>query len=148
MASPHVAGAAALYLSANPSATPAAVVGALTSNATLNALSNLGAGTPNRLLYVGFMGGGNPPPPPPPGGPVASFTKTCSSLTCTFTSTSTGSPTTTTWNFGDGSPTASGPTASHTFGARQNYTVTLTASNANGTSNTSQTVACNPKKCQ
>jgi serine protease len=70
MASPHVAGAAALYLSANPSATPAQVTAALTNNATPNRISNA-SGSPNKLLNVSFIGSGgggdDPPPPPPPG---------------------------------------------------------------------------------
>jgi subtilisin family serine protease/subtilisin-like proprotein convertase family protein len=57
MASPHVAGAAALYLSANPTATPAQVVAALTSNATAGVLSGVN-GSPNLLLFIGFIGGG------------------------------------------------------------------------------------------
>jgi subtilisin family serine protease len=63
MATPHVAGAAAAYLSSTPSATPAQVAAALTDNATLNAISGVGNGTPNRLLYTGFIGGGGEPPP-------------------------------------------------------------------------------------
>ncbi|MFN2525120.1 MAG: S8 family serine peptidase [Actinomycetota bacterium] len=55
MASPHVAGVAALYLEANPSAGPAAVAQAITSNATPNKVSSPGSGTPNRLLYSGFI---------------------------------------------------------------------------------------------
>jgi subtilisin family serine protease/subtilisin-like proprotein convertase family protein len=64
MASPHVAGAAALYLSANPTATPAEVATALTSNATPNKVTGLPTGTPNLLLFMGFIGGqpGNQPP--------------------------------------------------------------------------------------
>lgn len=61
MATPHVTGAAAAYLSANPSATPAQVAAALTSNATLNAISGVGNGTPNKLLYTGFIGGASTP---------------------------------------------------------------------------------------
>ncbi|MBK8045777.1 MAG: S8 family peptidase [Anaerolineales bacterium] len=57
MASPHVAGAAALYLALNPNATPSAVRTALVNNATLNKVTNAGTGSPNRLLYTGFMGG-------------------------------------------------------------------------------------------
>ncbi len=64
MASPHVAGAAALYRSANPTHTPAQVMSALLSNATSGVLGNLGAGSPDLLLYTGFIG--SPPPPPPP----------------------------------------------------------------------------------
>ncbi|MET9439161.1 S8 family serine peptidase [Streptomyces sp. NPDC006610] len=62
MASPHVAGAAALYLADNPTATPAQVSGALTTAATPNVVTNPGTGSPNRLLYVG---GGTPTPPGP-----------------------------------------------------------------------------------
>jgi len=52
MAAPHVAGAAALVLAANPSYTPAQVAAALTTNATSGVVTNPGTGTPNRLLYV------------------------------------------------------------------------------------------------
>lgn len=61
MATPHVAGAAALYLAANPSASPAQVAQALTGGATLNKVTNPGTGSTNRLLYVGFIGGGTTP---------------------------------------------------------------------------------------
>ncbi len=53
MASPHVAGAAALHLAGNPSATPAQVSSALTSSATTGVVTSPGSGSPNRLLYVG-----------------------------------------------------------------------------------------------
>ncbi|GAB1646052.1 S8 family peptidase [Krasilnikovia sp. MM14-A1259] len=52
MASPHVAGAAALVLARNPSYTPAQVRDALVADATSNAVSNPGSGSPNRLLFV------------------------------------------------------------------------------------------------
>ena len=51
MAAPHVAGAAALYLQANPSAAPAAVRDALVNGSTAGAVTNAGSGSPNRLLY-------------------------------------------------------------------------------------------------
>ncbi|PZG18769.1 peptidase S8/S53 subtilisin kexin sedolisin [Micromonospora craterilacus] len=60
MASPHVAGAAALVLSANPSWTPQQVRDYLVNNATPNVITNVGTGTPNRLLYV--VNGSTPPP--------------------------------------------------------------------------------------
>lgn len=66
MASPHVAGAAALVLAAQPSLTPAQVGAAITGNATAGVLTNVGTGSPNLLLFVG-AGSGEPPPPPPPG---------------------------------------------------------------------------------
>ncbi|SMC69564.1 S8 family peptidase, partial [Lentzea albidocapillata] len=52
MASPHVAGAAALYLSANPAATPAQVRNALVGAATPNKLTDIRTGSPNLLLKV------------------------------------------------------------------------------------------------
>ena len=52
MATPHVCGAAILYLSANPGATPAAVASALASNATAGVITGVPAGTANRLLYT------------------------------------------------------------------------------------------------
>jgi subtilisin family serine protease len=52
MASPHVAGAAALVLSANPSWTPSQVTSFLVSNATTGVVTNPGSGSPNRLLFV------------------------------------------------------------------------------------------------
>jgi hypothetical protein len=51
MASPHVAGAAALYLQANHNASPATVAGALTAKATVNLVGDV-MGSPNLLLYV------------------------------------------------------------------------------------------------
>ena len=66
MASPHVAGAAALYLAANPTATPAQVVAALTGSATTGVVTDAKTGSPNLLLYT--LGGTAPPPPPPPTG--------------------------------------------------------------------------------
>lgn len=51
MAAPHAAGAAALFLEANPAATPAQVKQALVSRA-LPALSQLSTGSPNKLLTV------------------------------------------------------------------------------------------------
>ncbi|MDE8587070.1 S8 family serine peptidase [Arthrobacter sp. NQ4] len=53
MASPHVAGAAALSLSRNPQQTPAAVAAELTSTATQGTVTNVSTGTPNRLLFTG-----------------------------------------------------------------------------------------------
>jgi large repetitive protein len=54
-AAAHVAGAAALFLSAHPTASPAMVADALTGNATLGVLSRVVEPSPNRLLYVGFV---------------------------------------------------------------------------------------------
>ena len=54
MASPHVAGVAALYLSLNPGASVAAVSSALVSNGTAGVLSGAGAGSPNILLFTNY----------------------------------------------------------------------------------------------
>jgi subtilisin family serine protease len=53
MASPHVAGAAALVLGAHPSWTPKQVRDALVTDATANVVTSPGSGSPNKLLYVG-----------------------------------------------------------------------------------------------
>ncbi|MEU9705703.1 S8 family peptidase [Streptomyces sp. NPDC047981] len=54
MASPHTAGVAALYLSANPTATPAQVSTALVNNATPGKVQDPRTGSPNRLLHSLF----------------------------------------------------------------------------------------------
>ena len=55
MASPHVAGVAALYKQANPAANPTTIRNALVNNATPNVITNAGTGSPNRLLYSLFF---------------------------------------------------------------------------------------------
>ncbi|MEU6213314.1 S8 family peptidase [Streptomyces sp. NPDC047023] len=60
MATPHVVGAAALYLSQNTSSTPAQVRDALVAAATPNVVTSPGSGSPNLLLNVGE--GGTVPP--------------------------------------------------------------------------------------
>ena len=65
MASPHVAGAAAAFLSAWPAASPSAVASGVLSSATVNVVSDGGGGSPNGLLYVDpqwLPGTTNPPP--------------------------------------------------------------------------------------
>jgi subtilisin family serine protease len=52
MATPHVAGAAALYLATHTTASPATVASALSANATANRITNPGTGSPNRLLFT------------------------------------------------------------------------------------------------
>ncbi|MEU1346385.1 S8 family peptidase [Streptomyces sp. NPDC005795] len=52
MATPHVVGAAAVYLAGHPDATPAQVATALTGGATPDAISNATEGTANKLLKV------------------------------------------------------------------------------------------------
>ena len=65
MAAPHVAGAAALYLSSLPGKTPSEVATALNGNATANKVTSPGTGSPNRLLYTGFIASGPADTTPP-----------------------------------------------------------------------------------
>ncbi|GAA0584791.1 S8 family serine peptidase [Kribbella sandramycini] len=127
MAAPHVAGAAALYLSANPNATPQQVRDALVSQAQEGKVQNPGAGSPNKLLDVSKIGGGT-------GGPAASFTANCSaaSLSCSFDgSGSTGTIASYAWDFGD-SQTGTRATPSHTYAQAGTYTVKLTVTDDAG----------------
>ncbi|MFF5724392.1 S8 family serine peptidase [[Kitasatospora] papulosa] len=55
MASPHVAGAAALYKEQHPDASPQDVADALATEATPDVLTGLGAGSPDRLLHTGGL---------------------------------------------------------------------------------------------
>jgi subtilisin family serine protease len=52
MASPHVAGVAALCVERHPDSTPDRVGGCIVDNATPDRLTDVGAGSPNRLLYA------------------------------------------------------------------------------------------------
>ena len=65
MASPHVAGVAALILAANPTASPAIVTASLKAAATPNRLvsASLGTGSPNLLAYSLVTGGASEPQP-------------------------------------------------------------------------------------
>ena len=55
MATPHVAGAAALYLQKYPTVAPATVRDALVNNATSGKVTSAGTGSPNKLLYTLFL---------------------------------------------------------------------------------------------
>jgi subtilisin family serine protease len=56
MASPHVAGAVALYLERNPGAAPATVAQAVIAGATAGVVTGALSGAPNRLLYATALG--------------------------------------------------------------------------------------------
>ncbi|GAA1716203.1 hypothetical protein GCM10009745_75830 [Kribbella yunnanensis] len=62
MAAPHVAGALALRLAEQPSASPAQLKSWVLDNATTGRMTNIRSGTPNRLLYIP-----NGPTTPPTG---------------------------------------------------------------------------------
>jgi subtilisin family serine protease len=65
MATPHVAGAAALHLSANPGASPAAVRSAVVGAGTTGLVTGAGTGSPNVLLHTSPLSGGTPTTPSP-----------------------------------------------------------------------------------
>jgi subtilisin family serine protease len=70
MATPHVAGGAALYLADHPDATPAQVSAALVANGSTGKITSPGTGSPNVLLFTGTGGA----EPPPTNGPCAAST--------------------------------------------------------------------------
>jgi subtilisin family serine protease len=83
MATPHVAGVAALYLAANPALTPAQVRDAMVADSTPNKVTGAGSGSPNRLLYTGAIGAA-PTPPTTPTTPTTTPAGTPCTLTNTY----------------------------------------------------------------
>jgi len=98
MATPHVAGAVALYLADNPTATPAAVATALYSASTPNKVTNPGTGSPNRLLFTNVTVAPGTPSIANPGaqtstvGTAASLQLSASGGTAPYTFSATGLP--------------------------------------------------------
>jgi PKD repeat protein len=134
MASPHVAGAAALYLETDPTASPATVVAALTAGALTGVVGSPGTGSPNKLLNITFIAG----PPPVDNQPVAAFTWSCPTLTCALDasgSTDDGTIVSYAWDLGRfPNPTATGITVSATYPHTGPRTVTLTVTDNGGKS--------------
>jgi subtilisin family serine protease len=78
MASPHAAGAAALFLQLTPSASPATIADTIVTKATAGVVTNAGTGSPNRLLFTAPTGTPTEPPPPPPPCATTPYTGTLS----------------------------------------------------------------------
>lgn len=141
MAAPHVGGAAAMILSANPSWAPQQVRDAMVAAASPGKISNPGTGSPNALLFADWIGAGEPPPPPPPPVNEALFTTSCADKqqrVCTFSGNN-GS-----WTFSDGAPPQTGATITRTFAASSQTTVTHVV----GEFTSSVIVRCNKKNCR
>jgi subtilisin family serine protease len=67
MASPHVAGVAALYLQGNSTASAATVTAAVVNSASTSGLAGAGTGAPNNRLVNSTLSGYSPPSWPSPG---------------------------------------------------------------------------------
>ena len=154
MASPHVAGVAALYLSVNPSATPAQVSAAIVAGATPNVISGVTAGTVNLLLNSNILGIAPPPvltdtTTKTSAPPLAVFSANgCPKGACAFDasgSTAGNGIAGYSWTFGDGSPGASGVgvvKVSHAYTKAGSFEITLTVTdNAGLKSSVSKTIA-------
>jgi hypothetical protein len=109
------------------------------------------AGTTIIVALATACGGSGSGVTPPSGTtpPTASFTSSCTGLTCTFTNTSADPDGTFTssWNFGDQSPADTTTNPSHTYAATAAtpFTVTLTVTDNGGlTATASQTVTVTP----
>lgn len=150
MATPAVAGVAALVWSNNPNCTGTEVRDALKATAEDQGAAgkdvNFGFGIVKaadaNAYLAGTACGGLPTGNIPP---VASFTYDCTLLACDFdgsaSSDSDGSIATYSWTFGDGNA-ASTASASNTYAANGSYSVTLTVTDNEGAStSTSQVVA-------
>ncbi|MBB5935043.1 S8 family serine peptidase [Streptomyces zagrosensis] len=136
MASPHAAGALAIYLEANPNASATQATDAVIAAARDGVVTNPGTGSPNKFLDVTKLGG-----PVTPGKPTAEFTPTCSeaNTTCTFDASAStdadGSIASYAWEFGDGK-TGEGVKPSHTYDKSGSYEVKLTVTDNSGKTGT------------
>ena len=143
MASPHVAGGAALWLANHPTDNPAAVQAALIANSTPNKITNPGTGSPNRLLYTGSTAPGgvtvaNPGTRTSTVGQAASLQLTATGGTAPYTWSATGLPP----GLSIGSSTG---LISGTPSTAGTYTVNATATaTAGGSGSTSFTWVVNP----
>lgn len=151
MATPTVAGVAALVWSNNPGCTGTEIRDALKATAQDQGAAGrddyfgygiVKAADANAYLAGTACGGGTPPPPANEA-PIASFTSSCTLLSCDFDATGSvdndGSIVSYSWSFGDGN-SASTVTASNTYAAAGSYTVSLTVTDNEGASSTTSQI--------
>jgi serine protease len=136
MATPHVAGLAAMMLSRNSALTPAQVETLLKNNVRPlpgTCSGGCGAGLVDATATMQAVAG------PANQAPVANFSFTTSGLTANFTDGSSdpdGTIASRSWNFGD-STTSTATSPSKTYAAAGTYTVTLTVTDNQGATNSS-----------
>jgi subtilisin family serine protease len=135
MSAPHAAGAAGLYLEANAGATPAQVSAALLANGTPGVVGNPGSGSPNLLLYMGFIAPSVNQPP------VATFTAACENATGAINCTADGRGSSDdqgivsyVWTNALGTVVGTDPTISRTLSGPWTGYITLTVTDAAGLS--------------
>ncbi len=133
MATPHVAGAAALWLADHPGDTPAQVATGLINASTPNKVTNPGSGSPNRLLYTQFGAPSGVTVTNPGnksgtvGTAISSFTLTATGGTPPYTWSATGLPPGI--SIGSSTGTVSGtPTTAGTYNVTAKATDTASAS--------------------
>jgi len=129
MASPHVAGIAALYLGAHPTATPSQVKQAILANATSGHILNAN-GSPNLLAYSAFVGGTATPTATASTSFTAAFNWSCGTTdVCLFNASGSSVPngvSSYNWSFGDGHSAGSlTASISHAYANAGTYTVKL-----------------------
>lgn len=148
MATPHVAGAAALILAANPTMSPAALSSTLESDSSTGKVRNIGSGSPNKLLFVNPNNDGTPVD----NAPVASFTSDCNLLDCSFDASASSDDNgiaSYEWNLGNGEQ-RSGEQINYSYGQAGQYLVTLTVTDTAGQQHAAQqvvTVSDNSAPC-
>jgi bacillopeptidase F len=133
MATPHIAGVVALMRQANPNIAVDAIKQIIYETAhdlgTAGEDNTYGWGMIDAYEAVTRV---QPDTMPPVANFVGSPTSGYAPLTVQFTDQSTGNPTSWLWDFGDGTPTSSLQNPAHTYANAGTYTVSLNATNANG----------------
>ena len=129
MATPHVVGAAALYLDGHPAATPADVTYGLLATAGAGFISDPELNTPNLLVHSLLFTSGPSDLPP-----LARYDFSCTGLVCTFdggASQDDNGVASAAWRFGDGQA-GSGLNPGHSYATAGTFAAKLTVRDAAG----------------